>query len=137
MSPQQRLGRGLHGRGTLPDRREHTLDAGAKIGDRRIDGGAALLALTQRVALPLGEPLLRNVGMRRYPAAVGQWPHDQRNRAAVRQLEGLCLGTARGRLFEGVGDILIGVAREFAVPRAANKDLAQRRPLAEILGRQL
>jgi hypothetical protein len=34
-------------------------------------------------------------------------------------------------LFEGVGDILIGVAREFAVPRAANKDLAQRRPLAE------
>jgi len=74
--------------------------------------------------------------MRRHPAAVSQWTHDQRNRPAVRELEGFSLGKARRRLSKGGGDILIGIAFEMTGRRAVNEDFPQRRPRAEILRRQ-
>ena len=121
----------------MPDCHQHVLNAGAEGGDGGVGGGAAFLALTQRIALLLGHALLRNVSMRRYPAAGGQWAKYQCDCTTVLELNRFRFRAPLGHLFQAVGDVLIGIAGERASPRAANKNLTQRHAALEMLTRQL
>ena len=93
---QQGFRRRLHRRRALRDDFDDVLDPAAERGNVGIDGDAALLAQAQRIALLLSGALLRHVAMGRYPAAAAQRPEDQRDGAAITDVDRFGLGAPGG-----------------------------------------
>jgi hypothetical protein len=121
---QQQFGRRLHGGGALAHGFENMFDARAERADRHIDGAAALLALTQRVALLLGGKLFGDVAMGGEPAAAAHRPADQRDDAPVLEFDGFGFGSAFSRLAQNLGDIAIGIAAKVADGEPMHQQIA-------------
>ena len=134
---QQRLCRRLHRARALADGFEHGLDPGAERGDRGIGRAAPLVALAQRVALLLGEQLVGDVGMRRYPAAAMHRAADDGDDPAVLELRRLRFGAPFGHSLEAVVDIAVDIAGEIARFKPVHQQIVQRRAWARMLGPQV
>ncbi len=84
-----------------------------------------MLALAQRVALFFGKQLLGDVGMRGDPAAAAHRTADQRDDAAVLELDGLGFGLAFGRLAQTIGDVVIRIAVKISRGEPMHQQIAQ------------
>jgi hypothetical protein len=134
---QQQFGGGLHCGCALAHGSQDALDACAECTDRDIDGAAPLLALAQRIALLLRGELLGDVGMGGEPAAAAHRAADQRDEAAVLELDGPGFGSIFRGLAQAIGNIVSGVAVEIAGSKPVQQQIAQRRSRARMLSPQV
>jgi len=133
---QQRFCRGFHRRCALAHAVERAFDARAERRDRRVDDAAPFFPLAQRVAFFFGRQLVRDIGMRRQPAAARHRSAHQRDNAAVPDRRGFGLGAALGDLLEALRHVGIGIAGECARCGALHQELAQRRVARHVFGPQ-
>ena len=131
---EQRPGGLLHRHGAAADGLEHGFDAGAERGGLRVDHGAPLLAVAQRVAFLLGDQLPRDIGMRVHPAAAGHRLAVDRDEAPVAGRGHPCRGAAFGDLLQAGFDISVGIAQKRADLDAMGDEVAHRRAGPRMLG---